>query len=58
MPSAPPFVDPAHVHFEEAAAAWGELAPDFTLERFEGGESITLSHLRGRPVVLIFGSYT
>jgi peroxiredoxin Q/BCP len=31
----------------------GELAPDFTLQR-DGGESITLSALRGQKVVLYF----
>jgi thioredoxin-dependent peroxiredoxin len=31
----------------------GDLAPDFTLDR-DGGESITLSSLRGRKVVLYF----
>ena len=41
----------------------GEQAPDFRLERLsaEGkriGEYLTLSSLRGKPVGLIFGSYT
>ncbi len=31
----------------------GDLAPDFTLPR-DGGEEITLSSLRGAPVVLFF----
>jgi peroxiredoxin Q/BCP len=31
----------------------GDVAPDFTLDR-DGGESITLSSLRGRKVVLYF----
>ena len=31
----------------------GEAAPDFTL-RSDAGEDITLSSLRGRPVVLYF----
>lgn len=35
----------------------GEPAPDFTLEDLQG-RSWTLSELRGRPVVLIFGSGT
>jgi peroxiredoxin Q/BCP len=33
--------------------ATGELAPDFTL-RSDSGEEVTLSSLRGRPVVLYF----
>ena len=35
----------------------GEEPPDFTLPRLDGGE-ITLSKLRGLPVVLEFGSIT
>lgn len=35
----------------------GELAPDFTLPRADGGE-VQLSTLRGKPVVLHFGSLT
>jgi hypothetical protein len=36
----------------------GEEAPDFTLPLHDGSGSITLSQCRGRPVVLIFGSFT
>ena len=37
----------------------GDIAPDFTLSRLDGKETITLSEFRGRkPVVLVFGSYT
>ena len=40
----------------------GAPAPDFTLRRFEGRtfspERVRLSALRGRPVALVFGSYT
>ena len=35
----------------------GEEAPDFELES-TGGERVRLSGLRGRPVVLRFGSFT
>ncbi len=35
----------------------GEIAPDFQLPKVGGG-SIRLSDLRGRPVLLHFGSYT
>ncbi len=54
----PPFVKPEHVHFSEAAVDEGDPAPDFTLKTQDGGSEVTLSTLRGRPVVLIFGSYT
>jgi hypothetical protein len=41
----------------------GDEAPDFQLERLgpggeRTGEQMTLSSLRGKPVGLIFGSYT
>jgi hypothetical protein len=35
----------------------GEMAPDFALPR-AGGGSLRLSDLRGRPVLLHFGSFT
>jgi len=35
----------------------GELAPDFELAHVEGG-SLRLSDLRGKPVLLHFGSYS
>lgn len=48
---------------EETAPDPGDLAPDFAAERLTPagrpmGESLTLSRLRGRPVGLVFGSYT
>lgn len=37
----------------------GDMAPDFTLELREGGDTVTLSSFRGvRPVALVFGSFT
>lgn len=36
----------------------GQAAPDFLLPTQDGTESYRLSALRGRPVVLIFGSFT
>jgi hypothetical protein len=43
--------------------AAGTLAPDFEIERLSAdgkrtGESFALSSGRGRPVALVFGSYT
>jgi hypothetical protein len=35
----------------------GELAPDFALPLLEGGE-LSLSDLRGKPVMIEFGSIT
>jgi hypothetical protein len=35
----------------------GELAPDFTLPE-AGGGSVRLSELRGKPVILHFGSFS
>jgi hypothetical protein len=48
---------------DRLSPAVGEAAPDFTLELIEAGGRRTgqlrrLSHHRGRPVALVFGSYT
>lgn len=48
---------------DKAAPRVGELAPDFKIERLtpEGvrsGETFHLSSVRGKPVALVFGSYT
>jgi thiol-disulfide isomerase/thioredoxin len=36
----------------------GDTAPDFTLQDVAGKETVKLSSLRGKPVVLMFGSCT
>ena len=36
----------------------GDPAPDFTLQDVEGKISVQLSKLKGKPVVLFFGSCT
>ena len=36
----------------------GEVAPDFFVKDVQGKESVRLSDLKGKPVVLIFGSCT
>ncbi len=51
------------VERERNAPAVGALAPDFTVERLSStgnrtGEMFQLSSTRGKPVGLIFGSYT
>jgi len=48
---------------EKTAPAVGSLAPDFALRRLGADRRalaarVTLSGLRGRPVALVFGSYT
>jgi len=48
---------------EKKAPAVGSLAPDFSLRRLGQdrrplAERVRLSELRGRPVALVFGSYT
>lgn len=42
----------------EAGPKLGDEAPDFTLPTHDGSRTITLSESRGRPVILIFGSFT
>jgi cytochrome oxidase Cu insertion factor (SCO1/SenC/PrrC family) len=36
----------------------GDPAPDFSLKRLDEEQKVSLSSLRGQPVVLVFGSYT
>jgi cytochrome oxidase Cu insertion factor (SCO1/SenC/PrrC family) len=36
----------------------GDAAPHFTLKDVQGKRDVTLSDLKGKPVVLIFGSCT
>ena len=53
----------ARVERERQAPKVGAPAPDFRVERLaadgtRGGEFFQLSQTRGKPVALIFGSYT
>ncbi len=41
-----------------AAPKVGDLAPDFELPAASGEHRVKLSSLRGKPVAIIFGSYT
>lgn len=49
--------DAEHRQFQENAPRAGEVMPDFTLPVLDGGE-LTLSSLRGKPVMIEFGSVT
>lgn len=42
----------------ESGPQVGDEAPDFTLPTHDGSQTITLSSSRGKPVILIFGSFT
>ena len=45
-------------HVNRGRVEPGDVAPDFALLPVGGGERVRLSSLRGKPVVLMFGSYT
>lgn len=45
-------------HARAGSLQVGDMAPDFTLPRQDKTGIVQLSSLRGKPVVLIFGSYT
>jgi cytochrome oxidase Cu insertion factor (SCO1/SenC/PrrC family) len=36
----------------------GDAAPDFTIKDVEGKKTVSLSDLKGKPLVLVFGSCT
>ncbi len=53
----------AHAARETRVPRVGDMAPDFRIERLDRekkrtGEYVQLSALRGRPVALLFGSFT
>ena len=54
----PPWIDHDHVHFATPSTEEGRMAPDFTLRTTDGKSQVTLSEMRGKPVVLVFGSFT
>ena len=49
--------DAEHRQFQQNAPRAGEPMPDFTLPLLDGGE-LKLSSLRGKPVMIEFGSVT
>ncbi len=57
-PPIPPGIAVEHLHFENPDVEPGDMAPDFTLALADGRAHVTLSDLRGTPVVLVFGSFT
>ncbi|MCG3135096.1 MAG: hypothetical protein HMLKMBBP_02599 [Planctomycetes bacterium] len=60
-PPIPPGIDAAHLHFTRSRVQVGDVAPDFELPVVDGaavGGTVALSSLRGRPTVLVFGSFT
>ena len=50
-------IEDAKRTFRSDGICAGEIAPDFELEKVGGG-TMRLSDLRGKPVLLHFGSYT
>lgn len=42
----------------EGSLKVGDLAPDVALERLEGGSASLAEWIGGRPLVLVFGSFT
>ncbi|MHC4821171.1 MAG: hypothetical protein ACYTDX_05565 [Planctomycetota bacterium] len=54
----PPNVKGEWLHFTDATVSVGDPAPDFTLPMADDSTTLSLSTFRGRPLVLIFGSYT
>jgi hypothetical protein len=45
-------------HARAGAVQPGDAAPDFLLPTLDHQSQVELSALRGKPVVLVFGSYT
>ena len=57
-PSLPPEIPAEYLHFSDTELAVGDVAPDFELPTPDGYDEVRLSSLRGKPVVLVFGSHT
>jgi cytochrome oxidase Cu insertion factor (SCO1/SenC/PrrC family) len=50
--------DPPRARPRDGDLKAGDAAPDFTLADMRGEKTVRLADLRGKPVVLIFGSCT
>lgn len=57
-PPIPPKIDPSHLHFTRSQVQVGDVAPEFVLLRTDGLGALSLASLRGRPAVVVFGSFT
>lgn len=57
-PPIPPGIDAKHLHFTRSRVQVGDVAPDFALPRADGNGVASLGSLRGRPAVVVFGSFT
>ena len=49
---------PLWLHARQGALQVGDAAPDFDLATADKTSRVRLSALRGKPAVLVFGSYT
>jgi len=61
MPMPAFFLFPFETMWTQARAGTiqpGDMAPDFRLQTLDHQSEVELSALRGKPVVLVFGSYT
>jgi len=54
----PPGIRKEWLHFQDPVVGPGEGAPPFTLPTPDGRTAVPLDLFRGRPLVLIFGSWT
>jgi len=54
----PPEVRREWLHFAEPVVSVGDAAPGFALPTPDGSAVLSLDLYRGRPLVLLFGSWT
>ena len=54
----PPGVRQEWLHFADPVAAEGDPAPRFALATPDGRTTLSLRSFSGRPLVLVFGSWT